>query len=296
MVFQPLPCKTRWEGLIVTSWIVLIDVLLLTWMVRRPVDWLSFVLLVVVVASIPPFLHLSYRTWGAFNLEYWVDRDAMTIRWGGQWQIIPMGAIQRIVRVPVDDLAQATLLDWPAPFVRPGKALGVQQLFLYATRPLPECILLDTGATVFALSPARPEAFLAAVQSHYRLGPAHVVPLEKVQPLPWHGGKGLDSIGLGLLVAGLLGVLLLFGVLMVPYPGLPDLMAFHYNAEGIPDVIREKGALFLLPTIGLTAYLLNALWGLWMLYRDQRAGAYMLWSGTLIVQAFTLLALIGLIG
>ena len=46
--------------------------------------------------------------------------------------------------------------------------------------------------------------------------------------------------------------------------------------------------------IGLMTWLINGLWGLWMAFRQQRTGAYMLWGGTLIVQICSYMALTSL--
>ncbi len=79
MVFKPIPCKTRWEGLIVCFWIILIDVLLLVWTIQRPTGPIRFGLILLIVASVPLLIHLLYRTWAIFSLEYWIDRNAVTV-------------------------------------------------------------------------------------------------------------------------------------------------------------------------------------------------------------------------
>ena len=81
MVFSPPTTRIQWESLIICIWIVVIDGLLLLWAIRRPVDRLKFALIFVILAGIPLLLHLAYRTWAALTLEYWVDRNAVTIRW-----------------------------------------------------------------------------------------------------------------------------------------------------------------------------------------------------------------------
>ena len=62
MVFRPLTCRTRWEGVAVTVWLILIDLLLLIWMWRRPIDWMKFGLIVLMVAqrAAHPALGLSH--------------------------------------------------------------------------------------------------------------------------------------------------------------------------------------------------------------------------------------------
>ena len=53
MVFRPIADKTRWEGLMVCIWIVLLDGLMLIWAIRRPVDLIKFALVFVAALSIP---------------------------------------------------------------------------------------------------------------------------------------------------------------------------------------------------------------------------------------------------
>jgi hypothetical protein len=102
---------------------------------------------------------------------------------------------------------------------------------------------------------------------------------------------GEGQIGLLLLGVGLVGVLALFGRLMVQFPALPEAIPFRYTSEGLPEVVREKAALFTIPGIGLLTWLANGLGGVWMVARKQPTGAYMLWGGAIIVQIFSFLAL-----
>lgn len=292
MHFRPVPCNSRWEGLFAISWVVLINILLLTWMSRRDTDWISFLLLLSVLISIPILAHLIYRTWGAFNLSYRLDRDAVHIYWAATHQIVPLNQIRRIIRSG-NEIGGWNLLSWPSPFVRTGKGQRSRRLERFASRPLPACLLLETDEAIFALSPAGPDAFLEALQQYNQLGPLQTMTIERRRPLV--GTDTLfDGAGRWLVALGALGILILFGVLMVQYPSLPDLL-FHDSGEGAPDSIRPKRALFVLPIIGLLAFLVNGAGGIWMAYRRQRLGAYLLWGGTLTVQLLVLLALINLI-
>lgn len=295
MVFNPVYCRTRWEGVAVTAWLVLIDMLLLIWMWRRPIDWMKFLLIVLIVLSVPLILHLAYRTWAAFTLDYWVDRNAITVRWANSSQVIPLDNIRRVIGSGVESLGGNSLLEWPAPYLGgSGRALGLVNITMLATRPLSECLLLETGDAVYALSPADEEGFLTAIQVRHKLGPVGDVRAVAVRSSLWDRTAGADPTGALLFTGGLVGVLTLFGVLMLGFQDLPDALAFHYNVYGQPDVVREKGALFLLPFIGLLSWLVNGAWGLWMALRGQKTGAYMLWGGAIIVQVFSFLALYSL--
>lgn len=294
MSFKPWACASRWEGVTVAGWILLLDLLFAIWMVRRPVDWVKFALVLLIALSLPLLGYIVWRTWAAFGMRYYMDRNALTVEWSSVRQTIPLQSIQRIIRGGLPSVVAPRWTRWPAPYIGPTQALGMRNIQMLATRPLEECLLLDTGETVFALSPRKQEAFLEALQARYRLGPVSHVALARSRPMAWERIFGAESAGPILLAAGMVGALLLFGVLMVRFPDLPEVLAFHYNNEGLPDVIREKTALFLLPAIGLFTWLVNGLWGIWLSFRQQRTGAYLLWGGALVVQFCSYMALAGL--
>jgi hypothetical protein len=293
MVFKPLPCPSRWEGLATSFWIVLLDLLLIVWAVRRPADTLKFLLVVVVVGSLPLLAHLLLRTWAAFTLEYWVDRNAVTVRWGYMRQIIPLPGVAQISLGQDLPVGNPGFLHWPAPYLRSVGSDDTLQLF--ATRPPEECVLIETADSLYALSPADPQAMIASVQERYAMGPSQVLAPARLRATRLERILPADQLGQWLLVGGLLGVLVLFGVVMISFPNLPEVLTVRYNSAGLPEEIREKGALYRLPIIGLLAWSINGAGGLFLMSQRQLVAAYMLWSGALVVQIFSLLALVSLI-
>lgn len=291
MVFKPAPCKTRWEGLVVSLWIALIDLLLLVWVTQRQTDWLRFLLILIIALSTPLLLHLLYRTWGAFTLEYWVDRNAVTVRWANLRQIIPLPSIQQIVVGGLQDSPGQQWRQWPAPQVRRAYAPALARVMLFATKPLEECLLLDTGDAVFAISPRAEAEFLEAVQNRFQMGVTQPLAIEQVDTSTWERIVGPGRMGPILLGLGMAGALLLFGVLMLRFPDLPNPLPIRYTREGLPEMVRDKDLLFRLPTIGLFAWIVNGAWGVLMMVRRQPVGAYLLWGGTVVVQGFLFLAL-----
>jgi uncharacterized membrane protein len=127
------------------------------------------------------------------------------------------------------------------------------------------------------------------------MGPTQTLTMMRMRLASFERFVPSDRLGMWLLGVGLLGVLILFGVLMISFPDLPDVLTVRYNSAGLPEEIKEKTALFRLPIIGLLAWGINGVAGLWLLARRQPVGAYMLWGGAVVVQVFTLLALVSLI-
>jgi hypothetical protein len=177
------------------------------------------------------------------------------------------------------------------PHLRHAAAETLPNVVACATRPLSESLLLDTGNQVFAITPRHLAQFIEVLQENYRLGPATHLSVAEVRTGFFSRIFGRGAIGLILLGAGLVGVLALFGRLMIPFPTLPSPLPFRYTTDGLPEVVRDKTALFIIPAIGLLTWLVNGVWGAWMTFRSQPTGAYMLWGGAIIVQIFSLLAL-----
>ncbi|MEZ4730924.1 MAG: PH domain-containing protein [Caldilineaceae bacterium] len=291
MIFKPPPCRTRWEGLVVSFWILLVDSLLFTWVLQRSTDWLRFFMVILIVVSVPILFHLLYRTWGIFTLEYWIDRNAVTIRWANVRQIIPLATIQQIVQGGIQDSDKLRWVHWPAPYVRAAYSPDLNEVTLYATQPLSQCLLLDTGEAVFAISPTPQAEFLEILQERFRMGAVQALQPSRTRTSTLARLFGSTQVGPLLLGLGLLGVLTLFGVLMVQFPDLPNPLPTRYSPDGLPEIVRDKQVLFRLPVIGLFAWLVNGVWGMWMNVRRQPVGAYLLWGSTVVVHLFLLFAL-----
>jgi hypothetical protein len=164
----------------------------------------------------------------------------------------------------------------------------------YATRPPTEQLLLVGDSVSYGLSPADPDRFLAALQARYALGTARPLKAELRRPPFWTWPLWQDITALALIGAGLLGLLLMFGLLCFRFPGLSADLPLHFDVNGIPDRIAPKSGLFALPMIGLVTWAFNLIAGVWLYRRVQRAGAYLLWGGALIVQGIAGLALFNL--
>lgn len=310
MVFHASSGRERWEGIVVCAWIILIDILLLLWMVRRPIDWLKFLLMLLLVLSVPLFLRIAYRTWLVSTLEYWIDRNAVTIRWAGIQHVLPLPLLQQIYENDSQAPPNVNWLQWPAHYFHEQNKRAIvienKPLSMLASQPLSTCLLLDMGDVVYAVSPQDPQAFVDLVQKRYALGPAVDVRYERTPTLfiqrILNQIAYQDSIGIGLLSVGVIGLLFLFGLLMISYPSLPQEVVLRYAEEATQDgtvrtavLIRDKSSLFLLPSIGLISWVLNGLGGIWMILRGERIGAYLLWGGAIIVQVFSFFALVGLL-
>ncbi len=301
MSFKSAPTPDAWRGVLACLGVILLAALLLRWMARLPISGGVFILGMLVLACLPALAYLGYRAWSTLSLEYWVDRNAVTVVWGPLHEVIPLGAIQRIQRGGFEQI-QARWWEWPNRTLTRGDVPGVGHILMLATRPAAEQIVLlteqhDKERTLtvgYALSPSDPEGFIAAIQQRYELGPNRLRAFGRQAPAVWQWDIWRDRIGLGILGATLLLNLALFGYLSLRYPGLPASLPLHFDASGQPDRFGAPSALFVLPLLALGAMALNGLWGA-LLYARQRSGAYLLWAGALVIQLLAGFALVNLV-
>ncbi len=295
MSFKPMPCSDRWSGLVALLVFGLLDYTLVRQVMSRPIDGLSFLL--GFSAVVIPFVmaYIAYRTLGAFTLEYWIDRDAVTVVWGLTRHIVPLTHIEQILTNPALQPRQGPRLwHWPCPFRRRLRCDRLGVVNAYATQPLSEQLVLVTPAESYGLSPADREGFVRALQDRYALGAARPIQPELRRPPIWTWPLWRDRAALFLIAAGLFGVILMFAVLSFLFPYLSADLPLHFDVNGLPDRIASKSGLFGLPVIGLVTWLFNTVVGIWLYRRIQRGAAYLLWGGAMVVQGITGLALFNL--
>jgi hypothetical protein len=64
---------------------------------EQQIGFVTFLMALVVLLSIPVLLVAMYHTLGLVTLRYRLDRNGVFVRWFGSEQIIPIRDIQRIV-------------------------------------------------------------------------------------------------------------------------------------------------------------------------------------------------------
>lgn len=299
MTFAPAPFIDGRRALMTAGGLLLAGILFGLLILVLPVSAFSFLLLIILLSLLALAIYIAWRAWLCLTLAYWVDRNAITIAWGPLRQVVPLGQIKQIVRggpTPVPGEARwpwLRRLPWLERWLIFGPELEMARradghfILSLASQPLPEQLLLETAAGSFGISPADPARFLTSLEQHHRLGPTRLLPMERRRPAIAQSPLWQDRLSLLLLLAGFEGALLTLGVLMARYPGLPDTLASLQGAS--------RDVLFWVPAFAFAVWIINGLWGL-TVYERQRVAANLLWGGTLVVQATTLIAMLSIKG
>lgn len=262
----------------------------------QQITFLSFLMGLVVVASLPLLAILAYQTASCLTLRYTLDRNGLFIRWVGNALTIPIGDIQRLIpgRRLGGPVVRRRGLRWPGHERGEGSVPGIGRVQFLATWPLMSQILVITAGQTLAISPRDPAAFMEAFQARKELGPNRLLePLvESARWLTWP--LWVDRVAGVLLGAAVFVNLGLFAYLCARFPRLDVQLPLHFTSQGQADRIGTKGELFALPIIGLIILGTNLVLGLF-LYRRERAGAYLLWGAAAAAQLLFWLATISIV-
>ena len=273
----------------------------------QQINFLSFLLGLLALASLPLLAILAYNTLNCAALRYRVDRNGITIYGTGTQQIIPIGDVRQIL---MGDQIQGVIihrrgLRWPGFEQGIGRIPGVGLVHFFGTRPWPNQLLVLTNGPAFAISPRTPERFLQAYAARQELGPNRQLEAGARRagwltwPL-WTDRTAWTLIGIAVAIS-----LSLFANTCLLFPGLDPQLPLHFqrpegdlitqlSSLGQVDRIGGKIELFGLPVIGLIVLSANLVAGL-ILYKWERAGALLLWGSAAAVQILFWLATLGLL-
>jgi hypothetical protein len=165
----------------------------------------------------------------------------------------------------------------------------------YATAPPQRQVYVVTPGLTYGISPADREDFLESLYKRLQMGPTQVVEQSSRRPNVLEWAFWRDRLALALLGVGFLALLVLIGLLCLRFPSLPMLMPLHFDVAGAPDRFGPRGQMFIIPLIGLLAFLANGVLGV-VAYRRERVASYMLWGGAVLTQLLAWAAALGLLG
>lgn len=191
----------------------------------------------------------AYWTWGSLSLRYVVDRNALTIRWGSQRQIVPLVNIERLIPAAADgEEPDIQGVDWPGHHV--GKArvpqLG-EVLFYSGHRSLSDVLYVQTTTETYGISVPDPVSFAEAVQSNQMRGP-----LFEQRQAVHRDGIAAQSFWIDpqarFLTLVLLGAfVLVLAYVLQTYPGLAQSVPLRFPAIGGLLRVTDKSELLDIP-------------------------------------------------
>jgi hypothetical protein len=290
---------SRWlgfaSGTALMLFVLAVDVLMIWGINRVGISPAGFFLLCVIFASLFVLILLGYWLYGLLWSGYYVDRNAMVIRWGATTQVVPLESVTSVLSGDqLESIVHYRGALWPGLRVGYGAIEDVGPTLFFATGSLKKQVILTTPALSYAISPADQPAFLETLRHRMSMGPTQSVEQASQQPAIFSWSFWEDRLGLALLACSVVLLVLLFGYIALRYPGLAELQPLHFDAAGQPDRWGTRPQVFTLPFIGLLALIANGGLG-FLLYERERPAAYLLWSGAVGVQLLVWGATLGIL-
>jgi hypothetical protein len=280
-----------WVGAGIIAFVILIDVGLVWRVVGGPPSGLTFICASLVLLSLPTIALIAYRIYDLSHLRYEFDRNQLVIITAGTRQIVPTCNIEQVLvgrDVALD--VRIKSLTWPGCYIGQGHIEGVGLTLFYSTTPPKEQAVVVTPGLAYGIWVHDIEGFMEVLTTCQEIGPSMQVLQETKESAYVRWDIWRDRLAQGVIAGGLVLNLVLFGLLLFRYPGLPNLLPLHYDVTGAVDRISPRKDVFVLPVVGLLILLANGAFGA-LLYRRERVASYLAWSGAALVQILFLLAL-----
>ena len=280
----------------IIAWLVVLDALMVWVATQLPVSVFTFVLAVLVMVTLPVIALLAYWLIGLNRSVYGLDRNLLIIRWGAVQQVIPMASIRQVLHGSeiAGKVRRFRGGRWPGHWVGQAQVDELGTTLFYAAGGLDQQLVIVTPGLAYAISPADVTGFVEAFEQRQKMGPTQEVTQVSVRPEIFDWSLWSDRLAIGLVSATVVACLLLFGYTCLRFPDLAPRVALHFDALGTPDRFAPRSQVFLLPAIGLLSLGANVVIGL-PIYLHDRVGAYLVWSGALVVQVFAWIAALGIL-
>lgn len=234
----------------------------------------------------------AYWAWGCGSMRYVVDRNAMTIRWGGVQQVIPIGAIDRLVPAGEDEEVKLEGVDWPGHHVGKANVVDFGEVLFYSThRSMADVLYVCTPAQTYAISVPDPVSFAATVQSHQARG-ALFEQRQVVQRAGIASQTFWQDWTALFLSAVLLGAFFVtLGYVLNMYPGLEQTVSLRFPSFGGIVRVADREALLDIPRSAAGFAALNLV-GAIVLHSWEKMVAYVLLLAGIVLQVVLLVGAI----
>jgi hypothetical protein len=236
-------------------------------------------------APVPVFI---YRAYALYNAYYQLSRDGLRIRWGLRSEDIPLPEIEWVR--PASELGfrlPLPRITWPGAIrgTRQVPELGPVEFLASNTSTL---IVVAARDKVYAISPDDPRGFLRAFQYAIEMGTLNPLKAASARPAAYARRVWDDRPARISLIAGLILTLILFIQVSLIVPSRASI-SLGFDARGVPQPPVPSRQLMLLPVLGIFAYMVDLISGMYFYHRlEHKPVAFLLW----ISSAFTPLILI----
>ena len=286
MTYQPPRALGMLVGGALTIWALAIAALLVSYAADADFGLTAVLTVTGAIAAAALASLFGYWTYALGTLSYALDRNGLVIHWGATRQVIPLGAIERLVPGTSVGVPSVRGVTWLGYHVGSATIDRIGDVLFYSTHQAPEQVLyVMTAERNYAISVTDPAGFARQVQIRQDLGPTarvthHAQRLGSAAQAFWYDTTGRALVGVALLAA-----FLMWAIVGIRYPDLPAAFELQFPAYlDNPLVnVQTKDAILELPRIATALLVVNLVIG-FFLHSWERVAGYVMFIAAAAVQ------------
>lgn len=267
MFYQPSRALGLLVGTLLTLWAAGIALLLLNAGVTARAGWGGLLGYGGAAAAGALAALFAYWTYALATLSYALDRNGLVIQWGPVRQVVPLGAIERLVPGISVGVPRVHGVSWWGHHVGTAQVPRVGDVLFYSTHQTPEQVLyVVTDRRAYAITVEDAAEFAREVQLRQDLGATAAVSHHVERSTAVLQSFWADRRALWLAGAAIVGVVAVWTQLALRYDGLPAALAIQFPPSRqdtlVPVIGREAlvelprtATLLLLANLGLSIVL-----------------------------------------
>ncbi|MEE8421677.1 MAG: PH domain-containing protein, partial [Dehalococcoidia bacterium] len=247
----------------------------------------GFISYAIAAAAAALALLFAYWTYGLATLSYALDRNGLVIAWGPTRQVIPLGAIERLVPATSIGVPRVAGVTWWGHHVGRAHIDRIGDVLFYSTHQSPGQVLyVMTNERNYAISVEDPASFAQEIQVRQELGPTaevtHHVERSGAAAQPFWD----DRLGIALVLLAILAGAAVWAQVALLYADLPPTLELHFPpTEATPIVtVVSRDAILELPRVASIMLAINLVLGI-ALHAWERVAGYVLFLAAIVVQA-----------
>ena len=234
----------------------------------------------------------SYWAWGAQSLRYRVDRNALSIRWAGLEQVVPIGSIERLIPAAEDELVSIEGVNWIGHHVGRAQVEDFGNVLFYSGhRAASELLYVYTPAQTYAISVPDAVAFAQVVQTNQQRAPlfAQRQTLRRAGISAQTFWMDRPALVMAALLVGAFFVVL--GYVLSIYPDLDQMVGLRFPSFGGIVRLTDKSALLDIPRSAAGFVAINLVLAI-VIHSWERMVSYILLVAGIVLQVTLLVAAI----
>lgn len=299
MYFQPPRSLGTLIGAVLALWATAAAIVLLNYGITSGVNVGTLLVYVIAIAMAGITVLFAYWTYSLATLAYMVDRNGLVISWGASRQVIPLGAIERLVPgTSVEGEPQVRGLSWWGYHIGGAQVGRIGRVLFYSTHQSPEQVLyVMTSERNYALSVPDPVAFAREIQTRQDLGPTAMVSHHVERSGLMLGSLFADRLALALVVAAGLACLAVWLQVVIRYPDLPATLTLRFppGSGGVIESVVDRSAILEIPQVGTGLLAANLVLGT-LAHAWERFAGYVLYGAAGALQVALFIAVLSALG